>query len=65
MLVIVFVTIVLSIGVKQGARFNALMVGIKLIVIAIFIVVASMNFKIENWHPFLPFGWQGVANGAP
>src|SRR4029077_18579887 len=55
---------VLSIGTKKGAFFNNLIVYIKLAVIALFIGVGITHFDTNNWHPFLPFGVQGVVNGA-
>lgn len=54
----------LCLGVKHSARFNAVIVAIKLITIAFFIVVASYNVDPANWHPFLPFGTSGIMSGA-
>ncbi len=50
-------TILLMIGVKESARFNNIIVIIKLSTIAIFITLASMHLNSNNWHPFMPFGW--------
>ena len=50
-------TILLMIGVKESARFNNIIVIIKLSTIAIFIALASMHLNSENWQPFMPFGW--------
>ncbi|MEI8362029.1 MAG: amino acid permease [Betaproteobacteria bacterium] len=50
-------TILLMIGVKESARFNNIIVVIKLTTIAIFIALASMHINSDNWHPFMPFGW--------
>ncbi len=44
-------------GVKESARINAWMVGVKLTTIAIFIAVAVFHVHPENWSPFMPFGW--------
>ena len=63
-LIILVLSLLLSIGVKQSARFNAIIVFIKLITIAIFIIVASANVQVAYWHPFLPYGWPGVMQGA-
>jgi len=63
-LIILFLALLLSIGVQMSVRFNALMVLVKLLVILLFIVVAAGSVKVENWTPFMPFGWQGVAAGA-
>lgn len=49
---------------KRSARFNNIIVLIKLAAIAIFIGVAAFHFNINNWQPFLPFGWYGIVNGA-
>ncbi len=64
MLIIALLGILLSFGVRNSARFNAAIVLIKLTAIGIFIVIAAGNVDPANWRPFLPFGWQGVVNGA-
>lgn len=63
-LIILLLAFVLSRGVKESARFNKIIVFIKLAVIALFIGVAACHFNVANWHPFFPFGLQGVVNGA-
>jgi len=63
-LIIFLLAVLLCVGVKQSARFNAAIVFIKLLTIAIFIAVASVNIDIKNWENFLPFGWSGVMQGA-
>lgn len=55
---------ILSSGAKEGARFNNVMVYIKLAIIALFLVIGALHFNNANWHPFSPFGFQGVINGA-
>lgn len=62
--VILFLSAILALGIKQSAIFNRWMVFIKLTVIAIFIVIASRHFNIVNWQPFLPFGVDGIIQGA-
>lgn len=64
MLIIIFLTWMLCLGVRQGARLNAAIVFIKLTTIAFFIIVAAFNVNPSNWSPFLPFGWSGVVDGA-
>lgn len=63
-LIVLCITVLLSIGVKESSRFNNVIVFVKLIAIAIFIGVAAFHFDLNNWHPFLPFGTQGVVTGA-
>jgi APA family basic amino acid/polyamine antiporter len=62
--VILVLAVLLAVGVHYSARFNAAMVLVKLTAIAVFIAVASGNVDPDNWVPFLPFGWEGVAGGA-
>ena len=54
----------LCLGVKQSARFNAIIVFIKMLTIAVFIAVAIPHVQPANWSDFLPFGWIGVIEGA-
>lgn len=51
-------------GVKSNARFNNMIVGVKLSVILLFILIASTHVETSNWVPFMPFGWVGIAKGA-
>jgi APA family basic amino acid/polyamine antiporter len=51
-------------GVKSSTRANNIMVMIKLLVIGLFIAVASTEVHSENWSPFMPFGMSGVIDGA-
>ena len=76
-LVILAVTTVLVIGIKESANLNSAIVFVKLSVVAIFLVL-GVNHLIHhpellkvNWHPFVPphlgpgeYGWQGVVAGA-
>ncbi len=54
----------LSMGVKESARVNNIIVFVKLIAVVVFIVVAVWYVKPANWQPFMPFGWKGVFGGA-
>lgn len=63
-LIIFLLTYLLCIGVKRSARFNAIIVVIKLLTIALFIIVAVGNVHTNNWSNFFPFGLTGVAQGA-
>lgn len=50
-------TILLIVGVKESARFNNIIVVIKLSTIAIFIALSIGHLNTDNWQPFMPFGW--------
>jgi APA family basic amino acid/polyamine antiporter len=62
--IVAFITIVLVIGIKESARFNATMVIIKLIILGFFIYVGAHYIKPANWSPFAPNGWSGIQAGA-
>ncbi|MCE3046373.1 amino acid permease [Legionella sp. 16cNR16C] len=64
MSIILFLMLLLSIGIKSSTRVNNLMVFVKLIVLCLFIIIASSNVNPANWTPFLPFGWEGVVQGG-
>jgi basic amino acid/polyamine antiporter, APA family len=67
------VTALLILGIKESARFNNITVGIKLAVVAAFIlaggyyVLTHWGQAVDNWTPFIPpnvgprqFGWDGI-----
>jgi APA family basic amino acid/polyamine antiporter len=61
-IVITFIiTVVLVVGIKESASFNAAMVIIKLVVVLFVIAVGAFYVKSANWHPFAPFGWSGFS----
>jgi APA family basic amino acid/polyamine antiporter len=62
--IVALITIVLVIGIKESARFNATMVIIKLIILGFFIYVGAHYVKPANWSPFAPNGWSGIQAGA-
>lgn len=63
-LIVLFITFLLTRGIKKSARFNAVMVVIKVAVILLFLAVGVWYVKPENWTPFMPYGFSGVAAGA-
>jgi basic amino acid/polyamine antiporter, APA family len=62
--IVTAITAVLIIGVKESAWFNTTMVGIKLVVLAFFLIIGAFYVKPANFHPFMPNGWAGVQAGA-
>jgi APA family basic amino acid/polyamine antiporter len=63
-LIVMVLTILLVIGIRETAGANNVMVGIKLLAILVFIIFASKYIHPENYKPFLPNGWQGVLTGG-
>ena len=64
MLIVLAIMVLLVIGVRESARFNATMVAVKLAAVAFFILIGFTYVKPENWSPFMPYGFSGVMTGA-
>ena len=62
--VIILSTMILIKGTKDSAKMTAIMVVIKIAVIALFVLVGLFYVKPSNWVPFAPNGLSGIANGA-
>lgn len=76
-LVVLVVTAVLVIGIKESANLNSFIVMVKVSIVLIFIGIAA-NYLLknpgvasQNWHPFIPpnlgpekFGWPGIVTGG-
>ncbi len=56
-LIILMIMGLLIIGIKESAKFNKVMVAVKVSAILIFIVLALFNVNPANWSPFMPYGW--------
>ena len=55
------VTTILVIGIRESARFNVVMVSIKLVVVFFVIGVGAFYVDPANWAPFAPYGLGGVS----
>lgn len=69
--IIALMTTLLVIGIKESARFNNIIVLIKVVVILLFIGFGISHIDVANYTPFIPeatadghFGWWGVVTGA-
>ncbi len=63
-LIVMFLTYLLTLGTKESATLNKILVFIKLGCVGLFLFLATPHVNPLNWQPFLPFGWGGVASGA-
>ncbi|MGN6668860.1 MAG: amino acid permease [Trinickia sp.] len=63
-LVMMAITALLSVGVRESTRINNLMVAIKVAVVLAVIAVGVFHVQPANWHPFMPNGWHGVFGAA-
>jgi APA family basic amino acid/polyamine antiporter len=76
-LIVLLVTTILVIGIKESANFNSAIVIVKVGIVCIFLVVGGLflfhhpQIASANWHPFVPppdghgnFGWGGIPVAA-
>ncbi|MEO8657137.1 MAG: amino acid permease [Bryobacteraceae bacterium] len=63
-LILMVLSWILVLGVKEGAVSNNIMVLIKIVAIGIFVFGASRAIKPGLWHPFAPNGFSGIISGA-
>jgi len=63
-IIVLLVTVVLVLGVKESARATALIVVVKLAVIVFFLAVGFWSVEPANWSPFMPYGFKGVGAAA-
>jgi APA family basic amino acid/polyamine antiporter len=71
-LVVAAITALCYVGIHQSARFNAIVVAIKVTVIVLFVGFGVWVIDGANWQPFIPenagqfgkFGWSGIVQAA-
>ncbi len=62
--IVIAITWLIFRGVKETKNASNIMVGLKLIVVALVIVVGAFYVNPENWSPFAPNGLTGVLKGV-
>jgi APA family basic amino acid/polyamine antiporter len=62
--VVLAVGVLVILGVRLTSRTNIVMVLVTILVLLVVIAVGATKVDAGNWDPFLPFGWEGVVNGA-
>ena len=63
-LITLFLTYLLVMGVRQSTTLNKVLVIIKLLAIFVFLLLAGPSVDTMNWEPCMPFGFAGVSAGA-
>ncbi len=69
---IAVITLLLILGIRESARFNGIIVTVKLAVIVAFLAFGVWHINSANWTPFIPpntgkfgeFGFSGILRGA-
>lgn len=64
LIIVMLLTVLLVRGIRESAKANSIMVGIKIVAILVFVFAASHYVHPTNWKPFMPNGWQGVLTGG-
>jgi len=72
MVLVGLMTVLLVIGIKESARFNNIIVIVKMAIVLLVIGFGFMYVNSDNWRPFVPentgtygqFGWSGIVRGA-
>jgi len=63
-LIVMLLTGILVLGIRESAWFNAAMVAVKTLIIVFFLVVGAFYVQPANWTPFAPHGFHGISMGA-
>jgi APA family basic amino acid/polyamine antiporter len=63
-LIVLAIMVLLIIGIRESARFNAVMVAIKLAAVLFFLAAGISYVEPANWEPYTPYGWPGIMAAA-
>ncbi len=71
-LIVLAVTALLVVGVKESANVTSAIVVVKVLVVLAFLAACAPFIHASNWHPFVPrnsgafghYGWSGILRGA-
>src|SRR5512136_46532 len=58
------ITWILYIGIRESAKLNNIIVGVKVAVIVLFVFLGVKHVNLANLKPLMPYGWKGVMAGA-
>lgn len=70
-ILVLIMTTLLVVGIKESARFNNIIVFVKVAIVFLVIGFGFMFVNTENWQPFIPpaegpgqYGWNGIVRAA-
>jgi APA family basic amino acid/polyamine antiporter len=63
-LIVAVVAALLTLGARESADVNAVLVAVKIAALAVFVAVAATAFRPANFHPFMPYGFVGPVIGG-
>ena len=64
LVIVVLITYLVYIGIRESRTASNLLVGLKLIVIITVVLIGAFYIKPSNWSPFAPNGFGGVMKGV-
>ncbi len=62
--IVLAITWLLMLGVRESSRANNIMVAVKLLVLTLFVIVGLGHIHPSNYRPFAPNGFTGIHHGA-
>ena len=63
-IIVLLIMVLLVVGIRESARFNAVMVAIKLVAVLFFLAAGLTYVEPSNWQPYAPYQWAGVMAAA-
>lgn len=63
-LLCLLIAFILNRGIHETARFETVVVGLKVAIVLLMVVVGVFHIHTANYHPFMPAGWGGTIGGA-
>lgn len=62
--IIILITILTYIGIRESKKSANFMVGMKLVLLAVIVAIGVFHITSDNWTPFFPNGLPGVLSGV-
>lgn len=59
-----FVSFIILLGIKETARFNNILVIIKILILLFFVIIGLPFVNFNNFQPFAPYGISGILTGS-